>query len=437
MGAGNAAAQTSHISAPYWVTSWAASVQGPYPAGNPSAQPDLRLAFPEPGVGARNQSFRLMVAPTLWGRQARLRFSNALGTRPLELDGVYVGLQANAATLVPGSNRQVTFAGQTRVRVPIGSWVWSDPVVLPFAAEPREPLLAGRRLAISFHVPGESGPMTWHAKALQTSYLSYPDADAHGADEGETQFPITTTSWYFLDAIDMEAAEDAFAVVCFGDSITDGTLSTLNGDDRWPDVLARRLRAHHGNRIAVLNAGIGGNQVAGPAEYDASKPFPGGPSAAQRLERDVLSLSGVGAVIWLEGINDFSRNGSAGADRVRSVMIDSIRRMRTKLPAARLLGATLPPALGATLPAHGSAEQDDQRRQLNDFIRSSDLFDAVIDFDHAIGDAETGALRTPFVHNTTTGGEGDKLHPNRLGYLQMGMAIDLGALLPLAKSRQR
>src|SRR5258707_11873296 len=82
----------------------------------------------------------------------------------------------------------------------------------------------------------------------------------------------------------------------------------MNGDDRWPDVLARRLYVKYGNRVAVVNAGIGGNQIAGPAEYSAAKPFAGGPASGQRLERDIISLSGVSAGILLGGINDFRRN---------------------------------------------------------------------------------------------------------------------------------
>ena len=107
----------------------------------------------------------------------------------------------------------------------------------------------------------------------------------------------------------MVAPAGTKAVVALGDSIIDGTLSTMNGDDRWPDVLARRLNSNAKNRWVVINAGIGGNQVVGPSEYSPQKPFAGGPSALKRLERDVLSLSGVKAVIWLEGTNDFSRNG--------------------------------------------------------------------------------------------------------------------------------
>jgi lysophospholipase L1-like esterase len=408
-----------------WVTTWAGSVQGPYPVGNPSAQPDQRFAFPVPGNGARNQTFRLIVHPDVWGRQARLRFSNAFGTRPLALDGVHVGLSLGGPALVKGSSRPVAFSGKPDVTIAPGASVWSDPVDLAFVRDPNAPDLAGRKLAVSFHVAGESGPMTWHAKALTTSFVTPPGAGAWGTMEEDAAFPYSTASWFFLDAVDMRMPADTRLVVAFGDSITDGTASTMNGDDRWPDVLARRLHGAFGNRIAVVNAGIGGNQVAGPATYSPEKPFPGGPSAAARLERDVLSLSGVSTVIWLEGINDFSKNGNAAVDTVTTGMREITARLRAGIPGVRVMGATLTSALNATNPAHGSKEQDDKRRALNAFIRSSGVFDAVADFDAVTLDAATGEMKPEFIPESTIGGPGDRLHPNRAGYLAMGMAIDL------------
>ena len=184
-------------------------------------------------------------------------------------------------------------------------------MVLPFAVDlARAALLAGRKVARSAHVPGESGPMTWHAKGLTTSYLTAPGAGPRGQVEEESAFPFTTTSWYFLDAVDVMAPAATQVVVAFGDSITDGTASTLNVDDRWPNALSRRLHERYGNRVSVVNAGIGGNQVVGPAEYSNLKPFAGGPSALQRMSRDVVGLSGVSAVIWLEGITDLERRNS-------------------------------------------------------------------------------------------------------------------------------
>jgi|GraSoiStandDraft_12_1057312.scaffolds.fasta_scaffold03150_2 lysophospholipase L1-like esterase len=413
-----------------WVVAWAGSVQGPYPIGNPSAQPDLNVAFPSAETGARDQSFRMILKPEIWAREARLRFSNALGAKPVTFDAVFIGLHLTSSALVPGTNRPVTFSGKRTITIAPGDSTWSDAVALPFVRDPGSSDLAGRKLAVSFHVPGESGPMTWHAKALQTSYVSMPGASAKSQDESESVFPISTTSWYFLDALDMRAPSDAYAIVAFGDSITDGTLSTLNGDDRWPDVLARRLHAVRGNRVSVVNAGIGGNQVVGPKEYSTQAPFPGGPSAVSRLERDVLSLSGVRAVIWLEGINDFSKNGNATVEAVQAGMKEAVGRLRARIPGIRVIGATVTPAVGANNPNHGFPEQDAKRKALNEFIRTGGVFDGVADFDKVIADPATGAMKAEFVPNTTVGGAGDNLHPNRLGYVAMGMAIDLELVAP-------
>jgi lysophospholipase L1-like esterase len=415
-------------SAERWVTTWAASVQGPYPVGNPSAQPKLDGVFPAPPSGARDQSFRLIVRPDIWGREARIRLSNAFGMQPVTFDGVHLGLQAGGPALVGGTNLPVRFSGKIAVTLAPGESVWSDAIPLLFVRDPNEPLLYGRKLAVSFHVAGESGPMTWHAKALQTSYVNAPGGGARGHEEGEAAFPYSTASWYFLDAVDMRAPAAARAIVAFGDSITDGTASTMNGDDRWPDVLSRRLRAQYGNRFAVLNAGIGGNQIAGPAEYSPAKPFPGGPASVQRLQRDVISLSGVAAVIWLEGINDFSKNGNASVETATGAMREGVARLRAGLPGVRVIGATVVTALGSTNAAHGFPEQDEKRKALNAFIRTSGVFDRVIDFDPVVLDPATGGMRAEFVPESTIGGPGDKLHPNRAGYLAMGMAIDLKAV---------
>ncbi|MGO9171526.1 MAG: GDSL-type esterase/lipase family protein [Rhodomicrobium sp.] len=408
-----------------WVTAWAASAQGPYPVGNAVFQPDLHRVFPSPEAGARDQSFRLIAGPDVWGRETRIRLSNAFGTKPVTFDGVFIGLQLDSSAVVPGTNSRVTFAGSQSITVEPGTIAWSDAVALPFVEGARPLDLQARKLAVSFHIAGESGPMTWHAKGLTTSYVTPPGAGAQGAVEDEAAFPSGTSSWYFLDAIDMKVPGGTQLIVAFGDSLTDGTGSTLNGDDRWPDVLSRRLHAKFGSRFAVVNAGIGGNLITGPAEYSPQAPYPGGPSALQRLERDVLSLSGVSAVIWFEGINDFSKNGNVSVEAASNALREGVGIIRSRIPGVRVIGATLTTALGNAGPAHGFAEQDLKRQELNVFIRGSGVFDGVIDFDRAIANPQTGEMRPEFVPDSTTGGPGDKLHPNRLGYLVMGEAIDL------------
>ena len=272
------------------------------------------------------------MAPDIWGGEARIRLSNAFGTKPVTFDGVFIGLQLASSAVAAGTNRPVTFSGSQSVTVEPGQSVWSDAAALPFVTDARAASLQGRKLAVSFHIAGESGPMTWHAKGLTTSYVTAPGAGPRGAEEDEAGFPFSTTSWYFLDALDMKVAPDTRAIVAFGDSLTDGTGSTMNGDDRWPDVLSRRLHAKFGDKFAVVNAGIGGNQITGPAEYTPQMPYPGGPAALQRLERDVLSLSGVAAVIWFEGINDFSKNGNVSAEAAQTALRDGVAAIRKRIP---------------------------------------------------------------------------------------------------------
>jgi lysophospholipase L1-like esterase len=406
-----------------WAAAWAASSHGPYPSGNASAQPILDFAIESAERGAIDQTFRLIIRPDLWSTRIRLRFANTFGTQPVTFDDAFVGLQAAAGTIVRGTNRRVTFEnGKHRLTLAAGQSAFSDPIMLTFVEPDKVPLLTGRKLAISFHNPGPTGQMTWHAKALQTSYVTAPRAGSHGAAETDDAFAFTTTSWFFLDALDVMAPEDTVVVACFGDSITDGTASTLNGDDRWPDVLSRRLHGAYGERVSVVNAGIGGNRVTGPAGYSPSQPFAGGPSALDRLDRDVLGLSGLSAVIWLEGINDLS--SGASVETIVEGLREGVKRMRAHRGGLRIVAATITSSLGAAS-ASGTPDIDTKRRAVNEFIRTGGLFDAVADFDAATRDPETGGLRAAFQPNSTIGGAGDRLHPNRAGYQAMANAIDL------------
>ncbi|HEV3216809.1 MAG TPA: GDSL-type esterase/lipase family protein [Vicinamibacterales bacterium] len=424
---GEASAQSPRTPAEKWVASWAASAHGPYPVGNAVAQPELKFAFPAPAAGASNQTFRLIVRPDLWGDRWRIRLTNLYGTQPVTFDEIYIGVQATAGNLVAGSNRPVRFSGKPSVTIPPGEFIFSDPVTEPDGGpggdgqRPGSEVFAGRKLAVSFHVVGESGPMTWHAKALQTSYITPPGSGAHGMEETDASFPFTTTSWYFMDAVDVRASAGTQVICAFGDSITDGTASTINGDDRWPDVLSRRLHAAHGSRVSVVNAGIGGNRILTPAIYTPAQPFSGGPAALQRFDRDVLGLSGLTGVVFLEGVNDISSGSTAEA------IIAGIREIVSRVRARghiKIVGATVTPAFKSNGPG-GTPEAADRRRAVNNFVRTSGLFDAVADFEAATLDPGTGSLKAEFQPNSSVGGPGDLLHPNRAGYQAMGNSIDL------------
>lgn len=394
----------------HWVTVWAASAQGAYPVGSTIAQPDLRAALPDAAQGLVDQSLRMRLRPGLWSARLRLRLSHVFGNRPLALRGLSLGLHLGGGALVPG----------TRVALPdqalaAGQLAWTPAVDLPALQGLAPGWLQGRSLAFSASVDGASGPITWHAKAMATSYLSAPGDRAAAGQDGESGFPHTVTSTFFVDAVDAWLPRAAGAVVAFGDSLTDGTATTLNGHDRWPDVLQRLLWAAGREDLALVNAGIGGNQVTGPPP--SSLPWRGGPAAVQRLARDVLGLSGVRTVVWLQGINDFSDNGQADAPAVLAAMAPAVQRLRAG--GLQVIGATVPSALGSTRPGHGGALQDERRRAFNAQVRGGALFDAVVDIDRALTDERTGRLHDAYNGDSTFGEPGDGVHPNRAGHARM------------------
>jgi lysophospholipase L1-like esterase len=151
----------------------------------------------------------------------------------------------------------------------------------------------------------------------------------------------------------------------------------------------------------------------------------------QRLERDVLTLSGVTSVVVFEGINDFGKSGDGATPAaVEAGVSEIVGRIRTAIPTVRVFGGTLTTALGSTNADHGSPEEDVKRRAFNDFVRSTKLFDGVLDFDRVTLDPATGSMKREFVPENTTGGPGDKLHPNRAGYAAMADSIDVQLFAP-------
>jgi lysophospholipase L1-like esterase len=276
--------------------------------------------------------------------------------------------------------------------------------------------------------------MTWHAASFTTSYVSDPGAGDRTEDLTEEAFPHSTTSWFFLTGVEVQR-HDAATVVALGDSITDGFFSTINGNDRWPDVLQRRLLAEGDDRVlSVVNQGIAGNMVTRVGRLPGGCEPCDGPPAIDRLDEDVLSQPGLSAVILLEGINDIG-GGGATADEVIAGMQEIIDRVHAH--GIPIIGATLTPSGGAEegLANYGTAETDEQRRAVNDFIRTSGAFDAVVDFAAATEDpADPGRLLPAYDTNSSLGGPGDHLHPNRAGFLAMGRAFDLEELERLVAS---
>ena len=396
-------------------------------------QPDLAYPFPNAtsaaGASAVDQTFRSMVKPDLWGKQIRIRFSNVFGNKPVTFDSVTVGLQEYSANVVKRTLTRVEFGGRASVTIPAGERVWSDPVHLSWVSGADDPAVQGRNLAISYSVQGDSGPMTHHSGANQTSFISAQGGGDYTMDPDAFAYDYTTTSWFFVDAVDVKAPAGTVVVCAFGDSITDGTHTTLNINDRWMNVLSRRLHNAYGNRISIVNEAIGGNRVIPPTAFPAAS----GQAATERLDRDVLGLSGLTHVIWLEGINDLGANPRhATAD-----IIGGYQDVANRLHAAgvKVYAGTLVSALGVfgvQFPtADNGASIDGDRMILNDFIRTTTTFDGVVDFDAATLDPATGNLKEAYLPNSQfTQLPWDYLHPNRAGYNAMGQAVDIAPFAP-------
>jgi lysophospholipase L1-like esterase len=376
----------------HWVGTWSTALH----------EPDLGV----PGLantGFNNQTLRQIVHTSVGGDRVRVRLST-LGASALVIGAAHIALRAADAAIVPGSDRTLTFGGQPSITIPPGALVLSDPVDLDV------PALGD--LAVSILVPGITGPATWHFQALQTSYIS-----PLGDFTASAVMPVDSTrqAWFWLAGVEVMASKQTGAIVTFGDSVTDGTRSTPDTNNRWPDQLARRLMAQPGNhKMGVLNGGIAGNRVL----HDSL-----GPNALARFDRDVLSQTGVTHVIVLEGNNDILIGEILPDDFVTADQIIEGHKQLIQRAHARglkIYGGTLTPFAGFTFFGFTfSPATETMRQAVNAWIRTSGEYDAVIDFDAVTRDPSFPTRLNPDYDS------GDHLHPNDLGYKVMGDAIDL------------
>ena len=385
---------------PMWIGSWASSQQIPEPA---NALPPASL---------EDATLRQIVHLSLGGQSLRVRLSNAFGTEPLHITSVHIAKPMSPASpaLRPGTDAMVTFAGAPDITIPAGADYISDPVA--FDAPP------GSDLAVSMHFDHAPAQQTSHPGSRSTSYL------VHGDQVSAPDLPGAQTfdHWFNLSGIEIPVTRpNESVVVTLGNSITDGHGATTNGNDRWPDDLARRLMEARLTR-SVLNRGIGGGRIL----LDGL-----GPNALARFDRDVLAEPGVRTLIILEGINDigtFDRAGTLPAAAHAHLVADLTAAyaqmvMRAHSAGIKVYGATLTPfADNPTYNPHPLSEAD--RVALNDWIRAPGHVDAVIDFDKAIRDPASPD------HMAAAYDSGDHLHPSAAGYHAMADAIPLSLFAP-------
>ncbi len=378
-------------SSPAWVGTWAAAQVA---AGTTGLSHD----------GFRDETVRDIVRTSVGGSELRIRISNVFGTKPLVIADVRVALRSTGARTVLGSSHRVTFGGKDTVTIPAGQRKFSDPV--------RMSVGAGRDLAVSIFVRQASGPATWHPAAIATSY--YSTAGDHSAAIWATDYPHKIGAWYFLDGVDAVNPAVSGAVVTFGASTSDGVGSTRDGNDRYPDDLARRLlQLPAGLRMSVLNAGISGNQLLADGKTS-------GQSALNRFYRDAIEQTGVKAIIIWEGTNDIGEHPGIQPQQLIDGYLQLIAMAHAR--GIAVIGATLQPDQGAS---YYTAQGNQVRRAVNRWIRTSGAFGAVVDFDAVLRDPLDPAELLPAYDS------GDHLHPNDAGYQAIANAIDTGLIASL------
>src|SRR5258707_2579066 len=372
-----------------WVAAWSVSQQG---------LSETKIT---------NATVRMIARVTISGDTVRLRLDNSFGKTPVEFSHASIGPRVRGPALAPELIRTVMFGGKNTVTVPAGGTVESDPITLHVDAQ--------QDLGVSLFVSGTDVQPSQHNNAQVTSYITDNGAgDQTEAADGKG-FAGKTTAMYWLKSIDVRPAAQTTAIVAFGDSITDGTCTTLDAHDRWEDVVAQRLAMQPPMRLAVVNEGIGGNTVLNIASY---QPAANSPAGVERLERDVLSHPGVSHVVLFMGTNDIRRGASA--DQVIGGMKDIIARVKAK--NLRIIGATIIPR-HSVVPGVADTGWDGAktkvRNQVNDWMRKEAGFDAVLDFDHIVRAANDPDALNP-AYNCCDG-----IHTSPIGYFLMGKSVDL------------
>lgn len=379
-----------------YFASWTAAM-----ADTDSGLPGVPLMQP---TVLTDQTVRHIVRLSLPAQTIRIKVSNLFGTEPLTFSGVRVAKSTGLSSIDTSTDTGVTFNGQSTVTVGAGAEMYSDDVSL--AAMPDR-----TSLAVTFYFADRAVLRTVHGTGMQLAYIG--SGNQLSAASLPTAVGSSTHSPYFgLTAVESLRAQSTRVVVAFGDSITDGYMSSMDANKRYPNLLDDRLKGAGQADTSVVNSGISGNRWL----YDGV-----GPNGNTRFDRDVLKIAGVSHVIIMLGINDIGLSLGTGQDVSVDQLTAAIAAAVAKSQAAgvKVVLGTLMPYKGA---AYYTSEGEAKRQQVNAWIRSNTAIDGRVDFDAAMrSSADLDALNPSF-------DSGDHLHPNDVGYAAMANAVDLNLL---------
>jgi lysophospholipase L1-like esterase len=396
----------SHAPPATWAGTWAAAVTRGNATGSTNA-------------GFNDQSVRLIVHTTVSGSRARIRLTNIYGEQAVRVGRATVAkpdvTTPALSDVDPTSVRPLTFNGATEATMRAGTELLSDPVNLPVAEQ--------EDLVVTVWFPTPTGPTTFHGQSQQNNFVGAGDLTG---DNGGTGFTITRDCcWFFLSGVDVLRPSSPGALVVLSDSLGDANGSTLNANQRWPDLLAARLIAARpvARTPGVLNTSLAGNRLNHEGSEPGAGGFPGfhqlGPNALARLDEDVYAQTGVRTVITHLGINDIWMNNESAAD-----IIATLRQINQQVRerGLRSLVATIAPYEGNGGEGVWTPEKDATREAVNAYLRTSREFDGVIDFDRVLRDPARPSQLLPALDS------GDHIHPNDAGNRAMADAVPLRLL---------
>jgi lysophospholipase L1-like esterase len=378
---------------PRWVATWSAPPMAPGSAFGTSRSFD-------------NQTVRQIVHISAGGTRVRVKLSNEYGEGTLIIGSANIALQSTESSIVPTTNRALTFRGSPSVVVPVGSTVLSDPVNLSVPSN--------ANLAISVYVPQNTGLSTYHENGNQTVYVS-----AAGDFSDATDFPVqdaTAVSRYWLTFVEVLPTRRIGALAIFGDSLSEGATTTLNANRRVTDVLSRWFNPPIGApRVALINQSTG----CGRLLWDFC-----GPKGLSRFEREVLNATGVNQVVLELGYGDIIFPTAFGIpEEIVSAeqIIDGLRQLarRARMRGLRVYGATALPNGSTPFPNVHTPENEAKRQALNHWIRTTRELDGFADYDLLLRDPSDPLRLLPAYDS------GDGIHPNDAGHEAMARAIAL------------